>query len=129
MEICEILATLNINTTRIYERKLRGFDIFSFYIRGINNLLYFKRKIGFSDINKNKKLENMIANPSRRSRPHRETREEIIDILKLKESSILDIVKKIKRSYSTTSLILNRLKNEHLISNRIKNKAFMWYLR
>jgi hypothetical protein len=51
-----ILSEFGIKSTKICNRKIRGFDIFSFYIRGIDDFLIFKKIVGFIDINKNKKL-------------------------------------------------------------------------
>jgi hypothetical protein len=35
---------------------------------------------------------------------------------------------RLERSYATANAALNRLKNENIANNRIKNKKIMWYL-
>jgi intein/homing endonuclease len=124
-----ILSEFGIKSTKICNRKIRGFDIFSFYIRGIDDFLIFKKIVGFTDINKNKKLEQIIQNPGRHFCPNEDMKEKIVSELKSREFTTIDIAKKIGRCYSTASLVLNRLKNENLVSNRIKNKQIVWYLR
>jgi len=128
-DIQKILSDYNIKTTKIYKRKIREFDTFSFYIRGSDNLLKFNKKIKFTDINKNKKMKQIINNPGRKNCSFQETIGKILSILKEKESTIKEIANKIERSYTTTNTTLNRLKDENLINNRIKNKKIIWYLQ
>jgi len=127
-DVQSLLSEFGIKSTRICHRKLREFDLFSFYIRGIDNFLIFEKIIGFTDINKDKKLKQIISDPGRGSRPPKETGERILSILKAKDSTILDVSRGINRSYATANLILNKLKGDKMVNNRIKNRKIVWYL-
>jgi hypothetical protein len=127
-DIQSVLSDFGIKTSKICKRKIREFDTFSFYIRGADNLSVFNKKIKFTDINKNKKVEQMINNPGRKFCSIDETKEKILSILKEREATISEMANRLERSYATANAALNRLKNENIANNRIKNKKIMWYL-
>lgn len=127
-DVQKVLAELTIKTTKIYERKIREFDIFSCYVRGKDNLLAFKKIIELTDPNKNRRLLQIIDNPSRHSRSYLEMKKEVLFALKSGETTVSGMGKKINRSYATANMALKKLKNENIVNNRIKNKKMMWYL-
>lgn len=128
-EIKEILYEFSINTSKIIKRKMRRFKIFSFYIRNFNNIFKFSKHIGFSNNRKKKNLINIIKNPGRISYAHGETKTKILDLLRNKKMTIINLSKILNRDNSTIDTFLLRLKKQNLVERKYLNKVLYWSLK
>jgi len=125
-EIKQLLSEMGIKTTDILERKMRGFDIFSFYIRGHENLRLFNEQIGFSDASKSKKIKKILNHPGRIYYLHGEIGQKILFLLSNRKINTLELSRLLKRSYSNVLFALNRLKQRGKVYNKIINHKRFW---
>tara|TARA_Y100000310_G_scaffold333304_1_gene410591 strand:+ start:2058 stop:3203 length:1146 start_codon:yes stop_codon:yes gene_type:complete len=114
-EIKKLLEGVGIKSTEILERKIRGFDVQSIYIRGAENLFNFKEQVGFSEPSKKKKLDLILKNPGRNSYGKGETNRKVLSLLS-KPKTITEVSKSIKRDYSTANLVIKKLANQGKIT-------------
>lgn len=134
-EIKELLLELNINTSNVIKRKMRGFKIFTFYIRNFDNINQFYKQISFSSTSKFKKLNQIMKNPGRKSYARGESERRILGILKNNDSTSSKIMGLLNRKRVTVNICLSKLEKRKLVfKKKIRkinknNREIVWGLR
>lgn len=134
-QIRVLLEEFYITPTKISYKKLKGFDIYYFYIRNYNNLKSFFDQINFNHPHKKEKLKKIIDNPGRKSFARGESKKIILNYLNQRKYTIPQLSKLLNRDSCTISYWLNILKKERKVKIAgfkkvtIHNQQKIWDLR
>ena len=129
-ELRILLKEFDIDTKDVTHKTIRGFDIYTFYIRHYENLKKFCEKINFYHPKKKDKLKKIVNNPGRKSYAHGETEKRILSLISEGHSSKQEIKEKLKRKESTVNYWLNKLNAKGKIKKgREMNGNIIWSLK
>ncbi len=128
-----LLESIGIETTRVYMKQNRSYGNYYMLSVKTKSIKEFRNKINFLHKEKYKKLETKIKiidrNVNARTRPLEWTRNEILNLLKNKPRTTMELCEKILLSVSGLHHHLKYLEKERYIKNiGLKNK-FLWKLQ
>lgn len=126
-DLKEMLSELEISTSKMYHRKMRGFDVYYFNIKSYDHLNMYYKKIGFNNPDKQKQLKKIIENPGRKSYLHGQTKEAILRLMKEKRLLSSQLARKLNRKLCTINHFLRLLENENKIKCIGKKNKYKFY--
>ncbi|MFH1473821.1 MAG: LAGLIDADG family homing endonuclease [Candidatus Aenigmatarchaeota archaeon] len=125
-----LLNEFGIKTSKISERTdKKGYYKAYFYIRNYHNISKFYKSIGFYHPKKQKKLEEIIKFPGRKSYARGETKKLIINLLEERPFSTFELSKKLERSIVNVDIFARRLKNDGKIERFKTGKQLLWRVK
>lgn len=134
-DLKNMINEFDINTTKIYYKKLRGFDTYYFYIRNYHNLLKYNQEIGFLHSKKKENLNNILKNPGRKSYASGETKKKILNLLKKRKRTSGELALILNRRRCTINYWLSKLRKKKRIKKDgfnkkdIRRRELIWKIR
>jgi len=127
MDMKILLKSFDIDTTKIYASRQRGFRRYTVYIRNYHNLKKYYQYIGFNHKRKQDMLKRIILNPGQKHYSHGETERKILELLKKKALTSKELSLILNRSVCTIHIVLKRMKEKGSIKHiKFKKKYKVW---
>jgi len=135
LDVKKLLEEFNIKTTKVYYKKLRGFDVYTIYIRNFHHLKSFYKFINFNHPIKLNKLKKIMKNPGRKHYTRAEVKDKILRSLENKDLTSSELMKELDRKRVTVHLWLSRLEKEGRIYRKEirkinkNNREIIWAIK
>ena len=114
-DVKELLREFNVGLSKTYHKKIRGFNVYYFFIKNYHNIKRYHDTIGCLHPKKRFKLLQIIKNPGRKSYAKNETEDRILHLLKKGLKTSNEISKELNRKLPNTNIFLNRLNKKDII--------------
>lgn len=131
-ELKILLEDLNIKTGKVLIKKQKTGDNYTLSIK-TSSFLEFKNKIDFIHKEKSHKLDNKIAimnrNRTERTRPLEWTRQEILNLLKVKPRTTIELSENLLLTFTGVYNHLSYLRDKGIIERGGYKNKYLWKLR